>query len=58
MQIQSNRFGTLYGIKMKGNEKISRFPVRMQGCRKRGVWEINIPELNSFKTDNGVVYTK
>ncbi len=34
-----------------------KMPKRIAGASKRGIWQINVGDAKSFKTDNGVVYT-
>ena len=57
--MQSLRNGTLIGItKDKDGKPMNRFPVKIHGSAKRGVWEYRIGNFQSYKTDNGLIYTR
>lgn len=61
--IQSHRSATFYGIKSsidysRTSKVRQAYPHRIQGLSKRGIWTYELGSFESFKNDNGVVYTR
>lgn len=37
---------------------MDQYPKRLQGLSKRGIWEYDLGNFESFTTDNNVTYTR
>jgi hypothetical protein len=40
------------------NGPMDEHPKRLQGLNKRGIWEYDLGDFESYTTDNGVTYTR
>jgi hypothetical protein len=45
-------------LKYNADGSAENHPKRLQGLNKRGVWEYDMGDFESFTADNGVIYTR